>query len=460
MSRIRKRKQIIEAKAVLVNKKKEIELFPKQKDFIFRPERYTAFSGGFGAAKTFAGCIKGILLSAIFPGNKGLVSRETYPELRDATRKTFLDLVPLSWILDWNKTENILVLRNGSQIIFRPLDEVKKHRSSEYGWFFIDQAEETEESDFLDLIGRLRHPVPRQYGFIASNPDGHNWIWKRFFDKPEKDFYGINTTTFDNPTLDPSYLKSMLDNYPKEWCDKFIYGSHEVKSGVILSEYSDDLIVDPFIIPSGWIKGRGMDWGVDKPCTRVSVALSDDGVFYVFDCYAKAGDTPEEHAAAILQRDKGIAYQVTKMDSTAWRREGTSKDSSKLSVAMQFIKAGLKMTPATRDFTGSLLILKSLMKQGKIKFFRGQCDGLIEEIKSWKWGRPVAGKETPAVGEDHYCDSLRYIVYALAGRHTESIGVERKTEETPTVRSKIINITKGSINPVSYDPVTGFPTGF
>jgi PBSX family phage terminase large subunit len=405
MSRIKKKRLVQTKSSVTVKTNNEIILLPKQKEFIFLEDRFTALSGGFGSAKTFAGCMKGVILSGLFPGNSGLVSRMTYPELRDSTRKTFLELVPPSWILSWNESFNTLILKNGSQVIFRPIDDIRKQRSLNLGWFYIDQAEECTQEDFHDLAGRLRHPVPKQYGFCTVNPDGHNWVWQDFFNKPRKQYKGLNSTTFDNPYLPPGYIQSLIDAYPKEWVERFVYGSHEVRSGVILSEYTDDLQVDPFIIPSTWIKGRGMDWGIRAPCTRVSVALSPDGIFYIFDCYAKAELDPEEHAVNILERDRGIAYQMTKMDSAAWSRDGTTKDPSKLSPATRFIKAGVKMSPATRDFMGSLVNLKSLMKQGKIRFFRGQCDELIEEIKQWKWGKLVAGKEKPAVGSDHLLDA-------------------------------------------------------
>ena len=456
MSRIRK-KRLIENKAAKAIKANEIIiLLPKQNEFIFLEDRFSALSGGFGCAKTFAGCMKGIILSALFPGNSGVVCRKTYPELRDSTRKTFFELIPHTWILNWNESFNTLLLKNGSQIIFRPIDDIRKQRSLNLGWFYIDQAEETDENDFLDLVGRLRHPVPRQFGFLTLNPDGHNWIWKLFFDTDKPKYKGINSITSDNPYLPADYLESLKANYSKDWLDKFFYGSHEVKSGVIFSEYTDDMQIDPFIIPTQWIKARGMDWGIDKPCTKVSVALGYDGVFYVFDCYGKAGPSPEEHADNILERDRGIAYQFTKMDSTAWRREGTTKNESKLSVAMQFIKAGLSMSPATRDWSGSVLNLKSLMKQGKIKFFRGCCDPLIEEMKSYKWGRPVAGKETPAVGEDHYIDACRYVIYALTGRRSESTPVEKsKTIDTQTIRTLILR--KPDRGTIYYDPITGAP---
>ena len=455
MSRIRK-KRLIESKAAsAVKLNRDITLLPKQKEFIFLAERFSALCGGFGSAKTFAGCMKGLMLSAMFPGNSGLISRMTYPELRDSTRKTFFELLPPSWILDWNESYNTLVLKNGSQIIFRPIDDIRKQRSLNLGWFYIDQAEECSREDFLDLVGRLRHPVPKQFGFVTVNPDGHNWVWQEFFKQEKPGYKGINSTTFDNPYLPEGYIQSLIEAYPKEWVDRFVYGSHEVKSGVILSEFSEDLMVDPFIIPPGWIKGRGMDWGVDKPTTKVSVALSDDGTFYVFDCYAKAGEDPEGHADNILQRDIGIPYLMTKMDSTAWNKSGTTKDVSKLSVALQFIKAGIKMSPATRDFSGSLVNLKSLMKKGKVKFFRGHCNELVEEMVNWKWGRPVSGKESPAVGDDHLIDALRYIVYALTGRQSESAVVQTGNEDRP--RARTIHLTKGKPRIIDYDGITGCP---
>lgn len=454
MSRLSKKQQIITQAAKRIQNE-VINLLPKQKEFVFDPYRFTCLSGGFGSAKTFAGCMKGIIISALFPGNKGLVSRMTYPELRDSTRKSFFEILPPSWILNWNETFNILTLKNGSEVLFRPIDDIKKQRSLNLGWFYIDQAEECQREDFLDLVGRLRLPVRKQFGFVTVNPDGHNWCWQDFFNKPKKDYHGINSTTFDNPYLPPGYIQSLIDSYPKEWVDRFIYGSHDVKSGVILSEFNDDLVVDPFIIPGHWLKGRGMDWGIDKPCTKVSVAVDPNGVFYIFDCYDESGLPPEAHAEAILERDKGIGYTITKMDRTAWSKlPGSKNDLERTSVALQFIKAGLKMSPATVDFAGSLLTLKMLLKAGKVKFFRGRCDALIEEIKSWKWGRPVAGKETPAIGEDHLIDAMRYIISAMSGKVSPDLKVE---EDTPKAQGRKVYIPRPGFNSVVYDSVTGFP---
>jgi len=392
--------------------------------------------------------MKGVLLSMI-PGNKGVVCRETLAELRDSTRKVFFEILPPSWILNWNESTNILLLKNGSEVLFKQLDDVKKQRSSWYGWFYIDQAEECKDEDFVDLLGRLRHPVIKRHGFITQNPDGHNWVWKRFKESPDDESEMIESTTLDNPHLPQDYVDSLM-KLPKDWVDKFIYGSHEVKSGIILSEFSENLMVDPFIIPNHWIRGRGMDWGVDKPATRVKVAVDEEGCFYVYGTYSKRDLTPEEHAENLNDDDGNEQFAMTKMDSTTWRKTGTSKHPDKLNLARQFIKAGIKMTPATRDWNGSLLLLKTLMKQGKLKFVRGKCDNLLEEIKSWKWGRPTAGKN-PTVGADHEIDAVRYIVYALFGRVADKI-IQKKEVDV-----KKIYLPKPNKSVTLYDSVTGCP---
>ena len=156
---------------------------PKQAEFIESTAKFQCYSGGLGSGKTFAGCLKGLLLSQ-YPNNRGLVGRLTYPELRTTTRKTFFELCPPEWYDDkqggyWKQSENTLKLINGSEVLFIHMDTVseKELLSLNIGWFFIDQAEEISERVFQILQSRLRlTTVPRRYGLLACNPEAGNWI--------------------------------------------------------------------------------------------------------------------------------------------------------------------------------------------------------------------------------------------------------------------------------------------
>ncbi|MGW8289551.1 MAG: hypothetical protein ACWGNP_04695, partial [Candidatus Bathyarchaeia archaeon] len=84
----------------------------KQADFILATQKFSCFSGGFGNGKTYAGCLKSLMLSQ-FPGNFGLVGRLTYPELRDTTRRSFFELCPPEYYAkehggEWRRSENHL----------------------------------------------------------------------------------------------------------------------------------------------------------------------------------------------------------------------------------------------------------------------------------------------------------------------------------------------------------------
>ena len=156
--------------------KNQIEPTPKQIEFITSTAKFSCFSGGFGSGKTVAGCLRALLLSS-FPGSFGLIGRLTYPELRDTTRKTFFEICPPEYYDEahggqWKPSENYLRLVNGSEIIFRHLDNVseKELLSLNLGWFFIDQAEEVGGNVFQILQSRLRlNTVSNRYGFIIFN---------------------------------------------------------------------------------------------------------------------------------------------------------------------------------------------------------------------------------------------------------------------------------------------------
>ncbi len=72
-----------------------------QKSFLKCEDQVIAFFGGIGNGKTFAGIAKA-LMRVINPDNPpqlGMIARQTYPELRDSTQRTFFELCHLMGML-------------------------------------------------------------------------------------------------------------------------------------------------------------------------------------------------------------------------------------------------------------------------------------------------------------------------------------------------------------------------
>lgn len=394
---------------------------PTQKQFFLDTVKFQCYSGGFGSGKTTIACAKGMVLSGSIPQNLGMVCRRTYPDLRDTTRKVFIELIPPDWIRYWREAENALTLKNGSLVLFRHFDNGKIRVGANLGWFIIDQAEEAEKDVFLALQGRLRRPVPRLYGMITMNPNGKDWQHKMFLEKAHPDYRMYLSSSYDNKAnLPDGYIETMLDTYPQDWVDRFVLGKWTSMAGLIFHEFDRKKhVIRPFPVPKEWPKVRGMDWGVDALTTCVHIAVAPDGKRYVYRTYGDNEKIPQEHAKAILDQSQPYSpYRATVIDSSAFHRDKDLK-----SVADQLSANGLRpLYPATRDLLARIWYVKNLLKNDQLFFFEGQTNPLLDEIEAWKWGAPRSGREVPARGNDHYLDGMGYGLYWLYRKMLYSSG--------------------------------------
>src|SRR4051812_14495035 len=82
--------------------------------------RWRLFVGGVGSGKTRAGCVEILRQPA---GSTGMVLAPTYPMLRDATLRTFLDLARGAGVLaSFNKGEMVARLHGNRTVLFRSAD--------------------------------------------------------------------------------------------------------------------------------------------------------------------------------------------------------------------------------------------------------------------------------------------------------------------------------------------------
>ena len=280
------------------------DLRPSQSEFLFSPEPYSMLFGGWGSGKTTIGCVKGLILSAAYPNNCGLVGRYHATDLEDSTMPMFFELCPEKWIKPggWKKARKTLTLKNGSTVLFRHIHDPNPRRrhitSINLGWFFIDQVEEIELQHWNTLIGRLRRKEAiKRFGFGAGNPNGKDWIFDSFYKgyRPfaEREFYqthregsrlGIAVRSEENAKsnggfVDDDYFVSLRGQMEPAWVRRYLDCSFEEFSGKIWSEYSLTSIhnIKPFQIPSHWNMVVGIDVGGDHPWSITVDAIDEHG---------------------------------------------------------------------------------------------------------------------------------------------------------------------------------------
>lgn len=299
-------------------------LLPSQRAFIFAPERYSAISGGFGSGKTFSLLLKGTVLSAAIPGNNGSFLCYRGSDAEKRLVPLFMEEVcPPGWLKSYNKNKRLAVLRNNSVVSFDHIKDSSggagtgtKRIGSNWGWFGVDQGEETDATHWDALISRLRLPrAPRKFGFMSLNPGGRDWIWERFFQKvapwprdehrralpldgryfqavrQAPEHLGICVNSEENRVsnggyVEDAYFDSLIETYGEQWVERFVYGSFSDFKGKMFPDFSGGLVdyadasvhvIDDFEIPRHWNCKIPIDVGGDSPWAVVPMYSDERG---------------------------------------------------------------------------------------------------------------------------------------------------------------------------------------
>lgn len=171
------------------------------------------------------------------------IVRNTYPELRDTTIKTYLDWFPDGIFGKYNQTEKRFLIRwedREIEILFRALDIPKDIRdllSLELTGAHIDEAREIHQDVFKGLLGRIgRYPslkdtgqdpflTPPQVLLTTNYPSTEHWLYKDFVEKridgykiyqqtQEENKHNLRAGYYDDLELDyanrPDMLKTLV----------------------------------------------------------------------------------------------------------------------------------------------------------------------------------------------------------------------------------------------------------
>jgi len=257
-----------------------------QNDFVECTGPRALFSGAFGAGKSVALCTKALKLSLDYPGNFGLICRKVRATLTQTTLKTFLELVcPRELIADYNKSEGLITLTNGSQVLFGGLDDPLKLGSLNLGWCGIDEAIETNEEDWKMLEGRLRLPGVLHQIFAATNPGPPvHYLYQWFFEAKRGEVF--QASSLENPELPEDY-KARLGEFEGTYYERYVLGRWVGMEGLVYSAFNERACLIPrFEIPKRWLVHTGHDFGTANPGALFYAQDPDTGNFYLFADYA------------------------------------------------------------------------------------------------------------------------------------------------------------------------------
>lgn len=399
-----------------------------------------AMFGAFGSGKTYAICAEAIAWALEQPGIRGLIARLTIPELRDTTEPIFFEMLPPALLAagEVKRTGGHVerfIFPNGSEILFRSLDDWNKHRSLNIGFLAYDEANEIDEETYQGMKSRVRqrditakarqlgykHEITRRGIWLATNPSGHDWIWERFVNKAQPENQRIDSsffrsTSLDNPFLPPEYVESLLA-YPEPWVRRYVLCTFDDFGGSIYPDWQwDSHVVEPFKeYDDRNVFWMGMDPGTRNPTAGLWVYVDKPkrqlvGVAEYQQNYSAA----IQHAAS--WRALEAKHKMTVRRRIADPNINTHDRGSNNTLADQYRRLGYSFALGPRQHKDRIPMLGSLITMGRFVVTK-DCPLTYEAIKGYRWedltpqqrAKGADPKETPQKKNDHLVDCAQYV---------------------------------------------------
>ena len=217
------------------------------------------YGGALGGGKSRTICELGIDLSLEFPGNRILIGRKDFADLRTTTMEEFYRVCPRELIVKRNDSEHWCWLRLSdwpegqvSAVHFRELKDYQGLGSEPFGAVLVDEAGEVPENSAKMLIGRLRSwvgsPPNVKYVFLAGSNPYPGWFEDWFVSRelPEQVLAAaggkvtfIPSRIADNPFLPPNYEALLRGIYTDDdWLSRMVEGRFDSFTGQVYRELS------------------------------------------------------------------------------------------------------------------------------------------------------------------------------------------------------------------------------
>ncbi len=343
-----------------------------------------------------------------YPNRKCLVIRKVGNTLRDSIYALFKSVLS-DWDLyndiDFKETLLTIAFPNGSQFIFKGLDDSEKIKSiANIDDIVIEEATDITLDDFTQLNLRLRSKNPYNQIHLMYNPVSKaNWVYNYWHNReidPSTTMV-LHTTYKNNKFLPEDTIKSMEEmketnpTYYKIYAlgefatlDKLVFTNWQVHS----FDYHE-LIRENKNIKAAF----GLDWGYTNDPTAFICALVDEvnKRIYLFDEFQERGLLNNQIAQKII--DMGFGKEVIVADGA----EPKSID--------ELYRNGIMRIKSAKKGADSILNGIQFIQQHEV-IIHPSCVHIAEEFQNYTWQKDKNGIyiNKPIDKYNHGIDALRY----------------------------------------------------
>lgn len=288
---------------------------------------------------------------------------------------------------------------------------VKKIRGSEVKYCYCDEVCDINEQVFDILKSRLSLPYSVFDG--AANPEGPNHFVKKFIDTPGLDIFVQHYTIYDNPFLDPSYVRALEVEYAGTiYYYRYILGLWTQAEGLVYPMFAKafenlpDDTEDEDRKHIRWI--ISIDYGTKNPFAALKWR-EIKGIWVAVDEYYYSGrdtghqKTDEEYVEDMVEFCNDIEGPIEVI-----------VDPSAASFKTSLRRCGKKeflVRDAKNDVSNGIRNTASAINSERVKI-SGKCTETRKEFAGYVWDDKKSG-DVPVKEDDHAMDSARYFVQTM-----------------------------------------------
>lgn len=398
-------------------KRIQLQLTEPQYKFVMSKSIHPGMVAGYGAGKSQAAVVRIALKACQYQAMSFGFVEPTHDLVRLIAWPRF-DEILTSWGVghELNKSESIMRLENGSQIIFRSADAPERLVGFEIADGVIDEADTLKAAHAADvwvkMLGRCRQKKPdgsaNTLGAV-STPEGFQWMYQTFGRELKPGYELIRAPTWSNPHLPSGYVDQIRSTYNPQQLEAYLNGEFvNMKAGSVYSEFDRALNSSTETIKPYEPLHIGLDFNVGNVSAAVGVFRGD--TLHFVEELTGVRDTP---TLCMMLKDKykaaGHAVHIYPDASGG----ATKSVNAALSDIVLLRAAGFQVwanskNPAVRDRVASVNAL--IHAGGKRRLFirPDTCPSMIEGLEQQAYDKH--GDPDKSSGLDHLNDALGYLV--------------------------------------------------
>ena len=421
-----------------------------QTQFLASTEQEVLYGGAAGGGKSYSLVADPVRYLNNSHARMLLVRRSTEElrELISVSKQLYPKAVPGIRFMERDKT---WVAPSGATLWMSYLDrddDVMRYQGQAFNWIGFDELTQWPTPYSWNYMrSRLRTTIDSGlplYMRATSNPGGpgHRWVKKLFIDQGQfnKSFWAtdefgeiirwpkghtredeplfkrkfIPATLFDNPylSIDGMYEANLL-SLPEQQRRQLLEGDWDINEGAAFPEFNRKIhVIEPFDIPSSWVKFRSCDYGYGSYTGVVWIAIdpsSEQLVVYRELYVSKVVAT--DLADMVLQAEEGEKMRYGVLDSSLWHNRGDTGPS----LAEQMIMKGCRWRPSDRSKGSRVAGKNELHRRLQVDQFTEEprlvvfntCTNLISQLPALPLSKNNP-EDVDTHSEDHLYDALRY----------------------------------------------------